>query len=162
MTLPVWPPAIHYEPEQNTLTEDPNPGVTRSAMDQGPAMQRSRFTNQPIIQEFNWYFTPVEYAVFKSFHKFTLVDGTRWFWLSVWTGSQYAVAKANFLDGYKAVSSGVEDTRVSAKLQIKGMLTLDEGAAWFVGTYGPDFTLSFSDQLQIIVNVDMPIAFQYY
>jgi hypothetical protein len=162
MTLPSWPQAIHYEPEQNTLQEEPNTGVSRSAMDQGPVMSRNRFTNQPIIHTFVWYFTGTEYEVFKSWHKFTLVNGTRWFWNMVWTGSQYAAAKCQFLEDYKSNSTGVEDTRVSSKLQVKGLLILDEAAAWFVGTYGPEFTLSFSDQLQIIVNVDMPLAFQNY
>jgi len=162
MTLPSFPPQIHYEPEQNTLEFDPNTGVSRTQMDQGPILSRNRFTNIPVIQTFNWYFVPLEFELFKSFFKYTLENGTKWFTLMVWTGSSYASASVQFIEDYKASATGSEDTRVSAKIQIRNLQTLDPGAAWLIGEYGADWVIYVSDKLHKIVNVDMPAAFADY
>lgn len=162
MTLSSFPPAIHYEPEQNTLKYDPNTGSGRTAMDQGPTMARQRFTGQPVIQTFTWRFDPIEFEVFKSWHHFDIANGTKWFYLMVWTGSAYANSMVQFMEDYQGEAVDTEDTKVSAKIQIRNMQMLDAGAAWLIGTYGATWVIEVSDLLQKIVNVDMPAAFANY
>lgn len=159
MTLSSFPPQIHYEPEQNTLKYDPNTGAARTAMDQGPTMARVRYTGQPVIQTFVWRFTPIEFEVFKSFHKFDLANGTKWFYMMVWSGSAYGVSMVQFMEDYQGEAVDTEDMRVSAKIQIRNIQTLDAGAAWLIGQYGATWVIEVSDLLQKIINVDMPAAF---
>jgi hypothetical protein len=159
MTLSSFPPQLHYEPEQNTLKYDPNTGSARTAMDQGPTMARVRFTGQPVIQTFVWRFTPIEFEIFKSYHKYDLANGTKWFYMMVWSGSAYGVSMVQFMEDYQGEAVDTEDMRVSAKIQIRSIQELDAGAAWLIGTYGATWVIEVSDLLQKIVNVDMPAAF---
>lgn len=158
MAYILWPSALHFEPERETLQIDLNSGNLEQDMDQGASMSRRRFVNSPQRQTFNWFFTAEEYTIFAGFWTTTLNKGTRSFKVNIWDGSGYRELVAKFVGDVKPVAAGVSDMRVQAVVEIRGDVTLDEGASWMVGEYGADFVDYWTDALQRLVNVDMPAA----
>lgn len=158
MAIPVWPAALPFQPEQETWKLILNSGVITSDMDQGEPMRRNRFVFTPFQVSMTWHFQGADFALFMSFWGGTLLKGSKSFKVNIWDGSSYGILTAKFIEDPDPSGTGVTDTRVSAKVSVRGMTWLDEGASWFVGEYGEDFTVLFTDQTQRIVNVDTPAA----
>lgn len=100
---------------------EPQDGVLRTDMTQGPARQRQQYTAVPEGIPVRWRFTQWQYALFRGWYKYKGRRGAEWFGITLLTGLGLVEHEARF--------KGSGSTPYSAKPQRGGR---GEGVTWIV------------------------------
>ena len=101
-------------------------------------------------------FNAVDFEVFRAFYLHTLNNGTDWFIIPTWTGSEYLAHTVRFVEPWSAADSAFRRVKVSATLELKRMTTWDGATAFFVGEYSEEALFDIGDRLSVAVDVNYP------
>lgn len=111
---------------------DPQDGVLRTDMTQGPARQRQQFTAVPERVSVRWRFTQWQYALFRSWYKLKALRGAEWFEITLLTGLGMVPHEARFAGSggapYSAKPSRGGWWVVTATFEVRESPDIDEGA----------------------------------
>lgn len=163
MALETWPNSIDYLINENTFSIVPNDSVTRTEFDDGPVMVRMRFSNPTTVYNGVLTLTNNEFTVFRGFYQSTLNQGTAWFTMPIWIGTEYAVQKCRFKKLYDVTDQGFDQNNVTISLEVRDYFTYDAFASYVLGFFGIDVAVNeVADPLQIIVNIDYPEVMYFY
>ncbi len=162
MATPAWPESLNALANRGSWTVKAKPSNARTDMERGPARVRRRFTKSMSETTFSIAMDGLEFEVFRAFVQDDLMDGSRWFTMPVFIGSDYMPATRvrfkNSEEPYSASDTGFNSVQVAMELEMRGTgvgVVLDGAAVLMLGLYGADFTVHFCDQLQQLVNVDL-------
>lgn len=108
--------------------------LMRTEMQTGRARQRRRYTSVPTMASVSWIMTEQQAQLFEAFFRWTLVDGTEWFNVTLCTPLGLKPYEARFAEMYNGPTlTGRNHWTFTAELEIKDRQTLDDGWALFPG-----------------------------
>ena len=157
-----WPTLLNSKPLVGLSTQQ---GVTSlsTEFEQGASRKRRRFSTAPVVveqsivlQHFNGEIDEV--AIFHNFYDVILQGGTRWFQVNVYNSNEgYTLFDARCKGDEPPKVTNVSNVHSTAQfaLEVINFMALDGATGWFVGDYGEAFTLSFSDELDRLVNEEL-------
>jgi hypothetical protein len=160
-----WPALLNSKPRPGLGVQL---GTTAMAteFEQGASRKRQRFAaaideveQELVLKQFNGQIDEV--AIFLHFFKHTTKGGTLWFEVSIYTGNGgYQLFDARFKDVTppKPTNASNAHYTVQFTLEVVNYMTLDAATGWFVGEYGEPFTLSFTDELDRLVNEELQFS----
>jgi hypothetical protein len=134
-----------------------------SEFEQGASRKRRRFSSMPTLVEQTIVLQKDnngidEYTIFLNFYNEILQGGSRWFAVQVLNGADgYQLFDARFKGDEPPKVTNVSNVHytVAMTLEVLNFMQLDGATTWFVGDYGNAFTLSFSDELDRLVNEEL-------
>lgn len=160
MSIPTWPEGLNHMPEQGGWTFKPIVQSARTDFDAGPSRVRRRFTRSSSEQEVSLVMNHLEFETFKAFVDLELRGASRWFMLPLFQGSIYGQYEARLKDAetpYQATYRGFNTVNVSFTLETReNTLVFDAGVLYMLSLWGPEYSIEFSDQLQVLVNETYP------
>lgn len=147
--IPVWPENTNYYAAQGSWQLLPSDGRSRTSsdMDSGQTRDRRRFTRTQSKVAFAVELTSEEFERFVSFYANTLLDGTLWFIMPIYTGKEYRNHLVKFDAGTlpAANDAGYQKVVVPFSLIIGQLFVVSEGSFWLYDTYGGDLSLRMID-----------------
>jgi len=93
MAIPVWPSVLPLA----DLSRQPKDPFSRTPMENGLALQRSRFRVYPITMQVNFIMKPAEYEAYALFAENDLERWVKWFMLKVRDKTGVRYARVRFL-----------------------------------------------------------------
>lgn len=127
--------------------------MMRTEMQTGRARQRRRYTSVPTMASVSWIMTEKQAQLFEGFFRWTLVDGTEWFNLTLLTPLGLKPYEARFAEMYNGpMLTGRDMWTFTAELEIKDRQTIADGWPVF-----PGFVLG-SDIFDKALNREWPAA----
>ena len=127
--------------------------MMRTEMQAGRARQRRRYTSVPTMVSVSWIMTDQQAQLFEGFFRWTLVDGTEWFNLTLLTPMGLKPYEARFAEMYNGPTlTGRDLWTFTAELEIKDRQTIADGWPAF-----PEFVLG-SDIIDKALNMEWPAA----
>lgn len=126
--------------------------LLRSALTNGRARQRRKFTSVPQGAEIKWIFTDVQAQAFEAWWHDQLIDGVNWFECPLETPLGYSFYTCRFTGVYKGPNrSGPNLWTYSAELELRERAVLNPGWGEF-----PEFLLE-SDIIDLALNREWPL-----
>lgn len=163
MTTPSWPAELNSYAQRGTWNLTPSEPLLRTDFEEGPARVRRRFTSRVSTAQFSIDMSSSDFEAFKSFFQHVLLDGAKWFTLSMYAGGDgYEVHTVRFTEPYAAKDLGFRRVLVSVKVETRDLAVVDELTGFILGEYGQSILTDVSDPLQVIVNSDYPDAVEEY
>lgn len=119
--MATWPSTLPV-PNISGYKLTPEQAFSRTDMQSGAARQRKRFTDAPAYVTADWRFTPVQMAIFKTFFKTTINQGTDWFTCPLDAGIGISNYDTRFIGKppYDAQPLPGMNWEVSAQLEVRG------------------------------------------
>lgn len=127
--------------------------MMRTELDTGRARQRRRYTSVPSIVSVSWIFTQPQAAVFESWFRYGLVDGSEWFNARLRTPLGLESYECRFAEMYSGpVLVGKLLWQFTAELELRERQTLF--GDWSVA---PEY-VEFADLFDLAMNQEWPPA----
>lgn len=114
MDIQVWPDTLNPAPLRDGYKYQDGETRSRTEMEQG-TRDRPVLPYAPAEVELTWIFPIAKFDIFRTWYRYALEDGAKWFRMDVWTGNQMVDSLCLFLDAYDPRLSGGEWT-VNARL----------------------------------------------
>lgn len=126
--------------------------MMRSELQSGRARQRRRYTSVPTIVSVSWILTQPQAAVFESWFRYDIVDGSEWFNATLRTPVGFEPYECRFAEMYSGPDLiGKTLWRFTAELEIRERQTVAEG--WTA--VAPDYVLN-ADIFDYAMNQEWP------
>lgn len=100
-----WPDEIDYYVTRGTFSITPKDDNAKTDFEQGPGVNRQRFTQSITNVSFSQNFPADQWELFKEFHRVTLGKGSKWFRRRL-PSSGYAGYECRFTAPYQAADFG--------------------------------------------------------
>ena len=104
---------------------NPDEPTLRTPMDAGTDRVRHRFTAVPNHVPVKWRFTQAQMAVFDSWHKYSLLDGSAWFSINLANGLGVSAMDARFNKSLKKILSSGMLWDVQGDLEVRALPVLN-------------------------------------
>lgn len=152
MALPAYPPLLPLGLQSGRAYQLRSP-MTRSALENGQAIYRRKFTSVPQGATIQWLFTSVQVQVFEAWFLEQLNDGESYFTCTLKTPLGLGEHVCHFTNVYTGPSLvGPDLWEIRAELELRKRAVVDPGWSEF-----PEFLL-FSDIIDKAVNREWPKA----
>lgn len=143
---------------------EPQEGVLRTEMTQGPARQRVQYTAVPERMPVRWRLTQWQYAVFRAWYKHKAARGGEWFTITLLTGLGMVPHEARFVGGsdkpYSATprrgGPGGVTWIVTTTLEVRESPDLDESVLDMALVENMDGLLDAMAGVHVLVHSEWP------
>ena len=123
--MPTWPTTLPL-PQQEGYGLEPQQAFLRTDVDQGPAIQRRRFSSSPTDIPLNLDLTNEQFETFEAWYHYEILDGASWFNMTLYNGNGLNTVEARFKSVYKAAPKGGLSWVVTATLESRNMPLISE------------------------------------
>ena len=113
--MPTWPSTLPT-PLRDQYSFEAMEGTVRTEMESGKPRVRRAFTDTPMRANVKWRFTQAQLAIFETFHKHTLDEGTAVFDMTMLNGKGATVWQVQFASQYSVAVVGGNRFDVTATL----------------------------------------------
>jgi hypothetical protein len=100
--------------------------MLRTQMESGESRQRRTSASVPEKVTLKWKLTAQEMEVWRSWWKYTLLDGTAWFQCQITSGASVVESNCRFTDVYSAMPEGPDVWIVSGQLETDDLPLMSE------------------------------------
>lgn len=123
MDIATWPAGLDFRPSAKGYVFAPGETRNRTEMEQG-VRDRRTLPFAPDLVELAWSFELPKFDLFRSWYRYGLEDGAKWFRLDIWTGTEWRASLCLFTELYEPVLTGLV-WRVPAKLQARPFVVVE-------------------------------------
>jgi hypothetical protein len=115
----IWPGSVPSLPQYGSLSGQPFRAPLRTDFEDGNRRQRRRTTKNTATYQYEVAMTNAEYAIFASWVRDDLVDGSLPFTALVWTATGQAERLCSFVEPYRDEVADFDLHRISMTLDIQ-------------------------------------------
>jgi len=124
-----WPSILPL-PKIQTYTAQDELAKLRTEVEGGPARQRREFTQAPGLYTANFVLSNNDYAYFRGFWKYSILEGANWFEIRLDTGDLLTAGEptpqsARFVGDYSSRRLGFNYWEVEGTLEVDNPSTMD-------------------------------------
>lgn len=157
---PVWPLDLPLKLNYGLELEfSPEDSKVITPMEGGNTLRRERWPNPLTYLNDTLKYNDTQFERFKSFYMDTLRKGTRKFYAPVVVGTDIEIHLCSFgMPSLKASAVTYNRWEIQVLFEIRDVISLGEGTYWFIGFYGSEYGEQWVDQIDHIINIELPGA----
>ena len=157
--IPVWP-EINFLAQKGSWQLQLSDGRSRTSsdMDSGDTRARTRFTRVVSPVAFSLFMPSEETEIFKYFYATIVKDGTLWFYMPIYDGSEYRISLVRFsLGSNPSISElGYRSNIVNVALDVRNLTLITKDIYEYFSRVGVTRGVKLSDSIYHFVNVTYP------